>query len=290
MSLTTLISTDALCERLADPSTVIVDCRVDLRDATWGRRAYLERHIPGAVFVDLDRDLSAPRTGRNGRHPLPAPETLAEVFGRLGIDDSVQVAAYDQGGGMFAARLWWSLRWLGHERVAVLDGGFARWEAQGRPVRSGEEVRRPRTFRPHVQQGWTADADEVARAIRSGASVLVDARAPARYRGDEETLDPVAGHIPGAVNYFFERSLTARETFRPAAELRAALTEVLGGASADRVICYCGSGVTACHTILAMEIAGLPGARLYPGSWSEWCSDPARPIATGNESMPRGTA
>ena len=275
---TTLIDTKTLAAHLADPAFTIVDCRYDLRDESWGEHEHAARHIPGAVSASLDRDLSGVKTGQNGRHPLPDPTELARTFSRLGIADGVQVVAYDQDNGSFASRLWWLLRWLGHDSVAVVDGGFATWLAEGRPVRSGTETRPPRDFRGTPRAGWIVNAEEVRALIGRGDWRLHDARAPERYRGEIEPIDKVPGHIPGATNYFFQQNLNEGGVFRPTEDLKARLQESLGGVSPDHVVCYCGSGVTACHNLLALEHVGLLGAKLYPGSWSEWSSDPARPI------------
>ncbi len=277
----TLISTDALASRLGTPDLVICDVRHDLARAdSWGQAQYLDAHVPGAVFVHLDRDLSGPKTGRNGRHPLPSPEEAAATFARLGIGATSQVVAYDQGPGMFAARLWWMLRWLGHEAVAVLDGGFAKWKKEGRAVVAGTEAPR-RTAAGfairHVTP--TVDASGVMASLPRHALLLVDARAPERFRGETEPLDPVAGHIPGARNRPYTLNLGADGTFKDPATLRSEFRALLDGAGHDLVVHQCGSGVTACHNLLAMEVAGLDGTRLYPGSWSEWCADPARPVA-----------
>jgi thiosulfate/3-mercaptopyruvate sulfurtransferase len=279
--LTTLIDTPTLAEHLSDERLAIIDCRYDLRDEAWGQRQYAERHVPGAVYASLDADLSGEKTGWNGRHPQPDPAALARGFGRLGIDASVQVVAYDQDNGMYSSRLWWLLRWLGHDAVAVLDGGFAKWEAEHRPVRSGVETRGPREFVAAQRSDRIVGADEVARTIAAGDSLLVDARAPERYRGESETLDKVAGHIPGAVNHFFKWNLTDEGTFRSPEEIRDRVRASIGDMPPDQLICYCGSGVTACHNLLALEHAGLGGSRLYLGSWSEWSSDPSRPIEKG---------
>lgn len=277
MAFTTLISTDALAARLT-PAFRIVDCRFTLDDVARGEREYLERHIPGAAYASLDRDLSGQKTGTNGRHPLPPPSELARTFGRLGISDGVQVVAYDLDNGMYAARFWWMLRWLGHDSVAVLDGGFAKWLAEGRPTTSGTQRRPPREFTGAPRADMTAGVDDVAALIGREGWRLLDARSPERYRGESETLDKAAGHIPTAANHFFQWNLNDRGSFKTAGELRARFEETLGGVPADRVICYCGSGVTACHNLLTMEHAGLTRAKLYAGSWSEWSSDPARPI------------
>jgi len=280
MSFTTLISTGVLAGHLDDP--VIVDCRFKLDDEAWGRRQYEAAHIPAAVYAHLDHDLSGPKTGTNGRHPLPDPGALAQTFGRLGITNGMQVVAYDQDNGMYASRLWWLLRWLGHDAVAVLDGGFAKWTAERRETRSGAETRPPQTFVPAPRGDMVVDAAVVTSLMQNHEWRLIDARAAERYRGDVEPLDKVAGHIPGAVNHFFQTNLDESGTFRPPEDLRARLGASLGHISADHIICYCGSGVTACHDLLALEHAGLRGAKLYAGSWSEWCSDPGRPIESGD--------
>ena len=277
MAFTTLIDTGTLARHLDQPMVAIVDCRFKLDDLDWGAREYEARHIPGAVYVHLEVDLSGEKTGANGRHPLPDPAALARALGRLGIDDTVQVVAYDQDAGMYGSRLWWMLRWMGHDRAAVVDGGMARWTAEHRDTRAGREIRHARVFTPRLRPEMIADAAEIARLIGRADSRLVDARAPERFRGESETIDKKAGHIPGAVNHFFKWNVNDEDVFRPLDELRARLGEALGGVPPERAICYCGSGVTACHNLLALEHAGLGGARLYPGSWSEWSSDPTRP-------------
>ena len=277
MSFTTLIETPTLAGHLQDASLVVVDCRFKLDDPDWGAREYESRHIPGAVYVDLDRDLAGRKTGINGRHPLPDPAAFAATLGGLGIDRSTQVVAYDQDAGMYASRFWWMLRWLGHGEVAVLDGGFAKWIAENRPTRSGQESRPPRTFAGAPREDMVAAADDVAALIGREGWLLLDARAPERFSGETETIDKKAGHIPGAANHFFRWNVDERNTLRPAQDVRARLVETLGEVPPERVVCYCGSGVTACQNLLAMEHVGLGGARLYPGSWSEWSSDPSRP-------------
>jgi thiosulfate/3-mercaptopyruvate sulfurtransferase len=280
---TTLISTGELAARLGDPSLLICDVRHDLgKPDGWGEDQYRAGHVPGAVFVHLDRDLSAAKTGTNGRHPLPTPEAAAAVFGRLGIATGRQVVAYDQGPGMFAARLWWMLRWLGFESAAVLDGGFAKWKAEGHPVTTKAAAPTPAAFAIRRVLP-TVSATGIMASLPRTTLVVLDARAPERFRGDTEPLDPVAGHIPGARNRPYTRNLDADGTFKHPAFLRAEFESVLDGASSDLVVHQCGSGVTACHNMLAMEIAGFPPTRLYPGSWSEWCADPSRPVATGVE-------
>ena len=240
--------------------------------------------MPGAVYADLDRDLSGTKNGRNGRHPLPDIAALAATLGGFGIGPGVQVVAYDQDTGAFASRLWWLLRWLGHEDVAVLDGGFACWLAEHQPTRGGLETPGARTFVAHPQHDAMADAGAVTNVVSGQTSIrLVDARAPERFRGDVEPLDRVAGHIPGAKNHFFKDNLAPSGRFLPVEMLRARFSSELGDVQPADVIMYCGSGVTACHNLLAMEHAGLTGARLYPGSWSEWSSEADRPVAEGDE-------
>ena len=282
MAFTTLISTAALALHLDDPPFAIVDCRYKLDDGSWGAREYTNLHIPGAVYAHLGNDLAGPKTGTNGRHPLPDPKTLADTFGRFGITSGVQVVAYDQDNGMYASRLWWMLRWLGHDAAAVLDGGFKQWIAEGRPTRSGDEQRAPQTFNAAPRHAMTLDVQGVASLVGKSEWTLVDARAPERYRGDTEPIDKTPGHIPGAVNHFFTHNLDDRGIFKTPEELRSMLGAAIGSAvAADHLVCYCGSGVTACHNLLALEHAGLKGAKLYPGSWSEWSSDTSRPVERG---------
>jgi thiosulfate/3-mercaptopyruvate sulfurtransferase len=281
MAFTTLISTGALALHMDDPAFAIVDCRYKLDDGSWGEREYAAAHIPGAVYADLGHDLAGPKSGTNGRHPLPDPHALAHTLGRFGIASGVQVVAYDQENGMYASRLWWLLRWLGHDAVAVLDGGFKKWTAEGRATSSGVERREPREFSGAPRADMAVDVAAVAATIGTRGWRLVDARAPERYRGDNEPIDKKPGHIPGAANHFFQWNLDEQGLFRTPEQLRARLTESLGDTEADRVVCYCGSGVTACHNLLALEHAGLKGAKLYAGSWSEWSADPTRPVEKG---------
>jgi thiosulfate/3-mercaptopyruvate sulfurtransferase len=281
MAWTTLIDTGAMAAVLADPALAIVDCRYNLDNETWGAQEYRRAHIPGAAYAHLSHDLAGKKTGTNGRHPLPEPDALWRTFGRLGISRDVQVVAYDQDTGMYASRLWWLLRWLGHDAVAVLDGGFAKWLAEGRPTASGEERHAAREFTGAPRGNWSLNADEVAGVMSAPGWRLVDARAPERFRGETEPIDKVAGHIPGAANHFFKLNLDERGAFRSPEDILSRMREAIGGVAPDHIICYCGSGVTACHNLLALEHAGLHGAKLYPGSWSEWSSDPTRPIERG---------
>jgi len=277
----TLITTGELANLKGRPDVVICDVRHDLaQPEAWGEAQYRAGHIPGAVFVHLDRDLSGPKTGTNGRHPLPSPEAAAARFGRLGIAVGKQVVAYDQGGGMFAARLWWMLQWLGFEAAAVLDGGYAKWVAEGRAIDTDAVAPAPAEFTVE-RVTPTVNATGVMASLARQRLLLIDARAPERFRGETEPLDPVAGHIPGARNRPYTLNLNADGTFKHPAFLRAEFGALLAGEPHDLVVHQCGSGVTACHNLLAMEIAGISGTRLYPGSWSEWCADPARPVSTG---------
>jgi len=279
----TLISASQLAAHIDDPKWVVVDCRHDLVNLAAGREGYAAGHLPNAVFADIETVLSGAKHGLDGvfrgRHPLPEKEALAQALREFGIDDDTQVVAYDAHGGMFAARLWWLLRWLGHEAVAVLDGGMAAWQALGRPL-STETPAKPRgslTVRaPFVP---TVTVREVMDNLESGQRIVIDARAADRFRGENETIDPVGGHIPGAKNRFFKDNLQADGRFKDADQLRAEFGALVD--DPERAIMQCGSGVTACHNLLALEVAGMPGASLYPGSWSEWVGDAARPVAKG---------
>ena len=288
---TMLIEPQDLASHLADPQWAIIDCRFDLARPDWGAQAWAAGHIPGALYAHLDRDLSGPRTPLSGRHPLPSPAVLAATFGRFGIDATVQVVAYDQGAGAFAARLWWLLRWLGHSQVAVLNGGLAAWEQAGLPVSAHPATRAPRRFTGSADEAMLASGEEVAAAVSagaldSGAVLLVDARSADRFAGDNESIDPVAGHVPGARNHPFTGNHDAGGRLLPTSQLRGAWQQTLRGHPPQQVIAMCGSGVTACHNLLALEVAGLPGARLYAGSWSEWIRDPSHAVARGPETAP----
>lgn len=271
-----IVTCETLARNVGDPAWVVVDCRFDLADPEAGERAYRHRHIAGAAYAHLDRDLCGPPVITRGRHPLPTAEALQATLGRLGIDDSRQVVAYDDTGGAMAARLWWLLRYMGHGAVALLDGGWDAWEAAGLPTASGEERPAARVFLGAPRTEWLVRIDHV-----SDAPLLIDSRDPARYRGEVEPLDPVAGHIPGAVNYFWKENLDAQGRFLAPAALRARIERLLAGTPSREAVFYCGSGVTACHNLVAVVYAGLPAARLYAGSWSEWCTDPERPVVRG---------
>jgi thiosulfate/3-mercaptopyruvate sulfurtransferase len=277
---TTLISTEELAAHL-DGGWAIVDCRYDLRNQEWGRAQYRASHIPGAVYASLSHDLAAPPSGTNGRHPVPCVEEMEATFGRLGIAPGTQVAIYDQDTGMFASRLWWMLRYVGHDAAAVLDGGWAKWTREGRAVRTGEEQRPAAVFTGRRRKELRMPLDQVEATLGDPSVLLVDARAPERFEGHSEPLDRTPGHIPGAANYFYKRNVTDEGILLPPDTLRRQFTDLLGDRPPEQVVMYCGSGVSACHNLLAMEHAGLRGAKLYPGSWSEWSSDPQRPVETG---------
>lgn len=280
---TTLISAANLHERLAAaPGSVLVfDCRFDLVDPAIGEAAYAAGHIPGAQYLHLDRDLSGAKTGKNGRHPLPDRAALVNTLAARGLNEGQQVVAYDAQGGSYAARLWWLLRWLGHDSVAVLDGGLQAWEAAGYPLAQDVPQATPGNVKVGAPLQVTVDVQAVERNLSTHELLVIDARAADRYRGENETIDPVGGHIPGARNRFFKDNLGTDGRFKSAHTLRDDFTAVLAGKTPGHVVLQCGSGVTACHNALAMEIAGLHGAALYGGSWSEWCADPSRPVATG---------
>jgi len=272
----TLISCDDLAKHLNDPGWRVIDCRHQLSNTAYGERAYAEGHLPGAFFFHVDRDLSGTMTGKNGRHPLPDPACLADKLGAIGVTEDTQVVVYDDDAGMYAARLWWLLRWMGHDRVAVLDGGVQAWTDQGRPMTPDSPYSGPAVFGVTLQD-WVVTVDQVEANLGKNEFCLIDARGPDRFRGENETMDPVGGHIPGARNRFFRDNLDG-SMFRSSAELRQAFQGALAGVEPSQIVMYCGSGVTACHNLLALEVAGMSGARLYAGSWSEWCSNPERPV------------
>lgn len=270
----TLVSTDELA---AHPEWRVFDCRHDLANPALGEQQYAEGHVPGALFAHLDRDLSGPKTGKNGRHPLPEPKVFVAWLGKQGLQPADQVVCYDGGPGAMASRLWWMLRWVGQQSVAVLDGGFAKWQQEGRPVSAEIPGRTSMSYPGRAQTSMVAYLSHVEKKFKRAA--LLDARTAARYRGEQEPIDPVAGRIPGAKNRPNNDNLSADGTFKKAELLRAEFDAVLAGRNPSEVINYCGSGVSACHNALAMEIAGLTGSRVYPGSWSEWSADPSRPIS-----------
>jgi len=279
----TLISASQLAAHIDDPKWVVVDCRHDLVNLAAGRDGYAIGHLPGAVFADIETVLSGAKRGADGaflgRHPLPEKEALADALRDFGIGDDTQVVAYDAHGGMFAARLWWLLRWLGHEAVAVLDGGMAAWQALGQPLSNQVPVKPRGSLSVRAPFVPTVTVREVMDNLDSGKRIVIDARAADRFRGENETIDPVGGHIPGAKNRFFKDNLQADGRFKEAQQLRGEFGALID--DPEQAIMQCGSGVTACHNLLALEVAGMPGASLYPGSWSEWVGDPARPVAKG---------
>lgn len=281
MAFTTLISASVLAAHTFDPNWVVLDCRHDLGNPDFGRDAYAQGHIPNAQFVQLDQDLSGDKINADGkfagRHPLPDRATFIHTLQRLGINQDTQVIAYDAHGGMFAARLWWMLRWVGHEAVAVLDGGLPAWQATDMFLSTEAAPRTLGSLTEKPSLVTSVSAEELLKGLTATAHTIVDARAPDRFRGENETMDPVGGHIPGAKNRFFKDNLQADGRFKSADQLRSEFSELIK--NPETAVMQCGSGVTACHNLLALEVTGLTGAALYPGSWSEWCSEPARPIA-----------
>lgn len=281
MKFSTLVSAAQLAHHLDDPDWIIFDCRFTLSDPESGRRAYQAGHIPGARYAHLNDDLSSEVTAASGRHPLPDPALLAQKLGRWGVDSSKQVVVYDDSFGSMASRMWWVLRWLGHESVALLDGGIQRWIRDGHPLSAEPPTIAVADFEPHPDSSMWVDANCIEEALLSDKCLIIDARSEERFSGEREVLDKVAGHIPGSINYPFEDNLDMGGTYMSEEELREAYLDLLKGVEPERVVHMCGSGVTACHSVLAMEHAGLGGSRLYPGSWSEWIADPGRPVETG---------
>jgi thiosulfate/3-mercaptopyruvate sulfurtransferase len=275
-----LISTTALADELNNPNLIIVDSRHDLMNASLGRDAYAASHLPGAIFMSIDEDLSTIKNGKNGRHPLPTPEAFAKTLGANGISNSSKVVVYDQGSSMFVGRLWWMLKWLGHDAVFVLDGGFAQWQKEGRALENTMNAKPATTFVPHENAPMRLTIDEVTETLGDANRRIIDARAAERYRGEVEPVDPVAGHIPGAFNRPFPTNLRDG-VFKPADELKREFDALLAGRAPESIIHQCGSGVSAISNIIAMEHAGLSGSKLYAGSWSEWSQDVARPVAKG---------
>ncbi|MBM0107560.1 sulfurtransferase [Steroidobacter sp. S1-65] len=277
---TTLVSTATLADHLQDARWLIVDCRFDLAQPAAGEAAYRAGHIPGAIYAHLDRDLSSPITPQSGRHPLPDPERFAATLSAWGVTADTQVIAYDADNGMYASRLWWLLRWVGHRAVAVLDGGFKAWTAAGLPTDTEIPARTPSRFQARPNRDLWLTTEEVQERVQQPDWRLLDARAPERFAGKVEPLDTVAGHVPGARNHPFSTNLTSDARFSAPEELRRGYERSQDGVADDHTIVMCGSGVTACHLLLAMEVAGKPGARLYAGSWSEWIRNPSRSVAT----------
>jgi thiosulfate/3-mercaptopyruvate sulfurtransferase len=283
MAYTTLISTDELAPHLGDPDWAIIDCRFKLDNPAVGRQSYGEAHIPGALYAHLNEDLSSPIIpGKTGRHPLPTIAEFAKTLSGWGIDERVQVVAYDDMHGVYGGRLWWMLRWLGHFKVAVLDGDFRQWQKEGRPVVSSAEHRPRRRFLPYPQPHMQVSVEEVLANLSKPQFQLFDSRDERRYRGEANPMDPVAGHIPGAKSAFYAHNLDANGKFLPPANLRERFAALLNEKAVEECVFYCGSGVSLHHNLLALEHAGFaPGARVYIGSWSDWITDPARPVATG---------
>ena len=272
----TLVSTAELAANLS--TWRVFDCRHDLVKPDIGAEQYAQSHLPGAAFASLDRDLSSARTGSNGRHPLPAPEAFFAWLGRQGVKRSDTVVCYDQSGGTYASRLWWMLRWVGHEDVAVLDGGFPKWVRERLPVSDRVPAFAPTTYAGRADDTMHVSAAWIEARLGKPGMAILDARTAQRYAGEGETIDPIGGHIPGALNRFYMENVAADGCLKPAEELREAFTRLLGPIPPESLVQQCGSGVSACVNILAMEHAGLAGSKLYPGSWSEWCADRSRPM------------
>lgn len=279
MAHTTLVSAEELAEHLDDPAWRIIDCRFDLTQPEAGETAYQEGHIPGAVYAHLDRDLSSPINPSSGRHPLPDPRDLNATFSAWGIDAQTQVVCYDNQANAYAARLWWLLRWLGHESVAVLDGGFKAWQAGNYPLDTALPQIPASTFLGSPQADMLITTDDLAAHFEPKTHCLIDVRTPERFAGDKEPFDSVAGHIPGACNLPYQTNLDSGDCYLPPEALRKMYRRVLDDTSPDHCIVMCGSGVTACHSLIALELAGMPGAKLYAGSWSEWIRDSTHPVA-----------
>ena len=277
---TTLI--DAATLAALDPAGYLLfDCRFELGNASWGEGEFAKGHLPGARYLHLDRDLSSPVTAQTGRHPLPDPHEFAAKLAALGVGSDCQLIAYDQGNGAYAARFWWLARWIGLRDVAVLDGGIAAWRAAGLPLEQQVQARPPRELPLRLIEAASVSSEQVDGLRRRPGNLLVDARGAERFAGRNETIDPVAGHVPGARNAPFLANMGVDGKFLGAEQLRRRWQTILGSMPASSVVAMCGSGVTACHNLLAMEHAGLTGGRLYAGSWSEWIRDPLRPVTTG---------
>lgn len=276
-----LVNASELAAHLDDPDWVIFDCRHDLADPAKGERLYREGHLPNARFAHMDIDLSGEKTGANGRHPLPSPAAFAAFLARSGVHEGSTVVAYDDMGGAFAARLWWLARWIGVARVGLLDGGITRWLAEGHALSAVVPIPRPQALRARADALQLVTAQDVEADINNPQVRLIDARAPERFRGEVEPIDPVAGHIPGALNHFHKNNLNADLTFKSPELLRTQFQSLIGEVPPDQCVHQCGSGVTACLNLFAMEQAGLSGAKLYAGSWSEWIADATRPVARG---------
>ena len=288
MPFTTLVSTEELAAHLEDPKWVVFDCQHDLTNLSFGKTAFSIEHIPNARFFHMDNDGAGEKTGTNGRHPLPQPEMLGAKLGKMGVDDTKQVVVYDGSDAMFSVRLWWMLKWLGHDNVAVLDGGLAKWQKENRPVTADNPTMTATRFKAKLRNEKYVTADFLVDQLGSMDVTIIDARAPERYTGAKEPLDAKAGHIPGAFNRFFKLNLKPDGSFKTAEELRYEFTPLVGDLPTASIVHQCGSGVSACHNLLAMEIAGMSGSKLYPGSWSEWCTDPMRPMAAGHGSLATG--
>ena len=284
MKYRSIISADSLQQHLSDPDWRIVDCRFNLKAPDEGLSLYHMEHIPSAIYAHLDHDLSAPLTSTSGRHPLPDVETFKQTLGSWGIDKNTQVVVYDDAAGSYAARLWWMLRWLGHEAVAVLDGGFTLWKQQGLPTSSAIPRVAPTTFTGEPDMTMVVNSNELEKNLNTSTVCLIDVRDPRRYLGMEEPIDKVAGHVPGSLNVPWKSNVDDNGMYLPKAQLHDHYTKILRDSGNDNNIVFmCGSGVTACHSLLALDYIGISDAKLYPGSWSEWITDPRRPVTKSSE-------
>ncbi len=278
---TTIVSTSDLKSHLHDPNWLLLDCQHDLMDHDFGKNAYASEHIPGAHFISMEEDMAGAKSGSNGRHPLPTVAALEAIFGRVGVSPDKQVVVYDNSQNNYAGRVWWTLRYLGHRAVAVLDGGLGKWKDESKPVTAEVPKSSPVEFKAAPDEAMRVQVEALVDNLSHHQLQVVDARTMERYSGAAEPIDPVAGHIPGARLRFWKENMNADGTFKSPAVLRAEFAELLGELEPSQIVHQCGSGVTACHNLIAMELAELPGAKLYVGSWSEWCADLSRPVATG---------
>ena len=284
MKSSNLVSTKILSDHLEDPAWIIIDCRFNLKFPEEGENDYHKKHIHGAQYVHLERDLSGPiLNGQLGRHPLPDLDACSQIFSSLGISSDKQVVVYDNSGGAIAARFWWMLRWLGHNKSALLDGGWEHWTQENRPCSKGKESRQHANFNANPQKSWVVDEKQIDQSLKKKDILLLDVRNGSRFRGENEPIDPIAGHIPGAKNEPFQVNLDQNGLWKKSDTLRDQYLKRFPELEQNKCVSYCGSGVTACHTFFALHEAGFENLSIYPGSWSGWISDPSRPIALGND-------
>ena len=279
MSYITIISAENLIKSLQDENTLVFDCRCDIKDTTYGIQAYTEGHIPGSIYVNVDTDLASEKTPSSGRHPLPDVHALSEKLSQWGLSSEKQAVIYDDASGAFAGRMWWILKWLGHKKVAVLDGGLGSYMSTGGKLTTDETIFEKNIFTPNIQSEMVVEITDVEEAQYKMNKLIIDARSKERYLGIKDLVDPIAGHVPGAISHPLSLNLNKDGKFRSPEDLKLAFDKIIADTTSENVISMCGSGITACHNILAMEIAGIKGIKLYVGSWSEWITDKSRPIA-----------